>query len=341
MINFLIASDACTTILGVVYFVRALLDILYIIIPIGLIIMISVDFAKGVINVDEGSKAVKFIVTRIIYAFAIILLPNVLFSAVGAVGINLSDAESCWQYIEDNDVETVKKLMEQKSEALEKKNEELQEKLNEQNAEHYEAIKQSLENGKKYATGSSSSGGTFNGQTYQLTDAQLTRLAGRCAQEQGNNVDGASAEASLMANLFELYGSSYGTGGDGLYNYVEKGGWFASYQGTVASQEVKDAVDKVFKYGQRTLPLYVNEHDCWKCNPYKYCSNGNLGDICSIKTDGKTETSLSKITERNNYVQDKTIITNVYGSVYTFYTFPTSTSDPFGYTDDAYKKIKE
>lgn len=334
MINFLIASDACTTILGVVYFVRALLDILYIIIPIGLIIMISVDFAKGVINVDEGSKAVKFIVTRIIYAFAIILLPNVLFSAVGAIGVSLSDAESCWQYIEETNVETVKKLMEQKSEALEKKNEELQEKLNEQNAEHYEAIKQSLESGKKYAKGSSdgsSSGGTFNGQTYQLTDAQLKRLAGRCAQEQGNNVAGASAEASLMANLFELKGSKYGT----LYNYVEHGGWFASYNGTVASQEVIDAVNKVFKYGQRTLPLYVDEHDCWLCNSSR-CSNGIKGDICSIKTNG----SYGTVNNRSDYVKDKTVITNLYGSVYTFYTFPTSTSDPFGYTAESYKKIK-
>ncbi len=57
---------------------------------------------------------------------------------------------------------------------------------------------------------------------YELTDHQLTGLAAVAFSEQGT-LRGAAAEASLMANLFELHekGSYKGaTGGTGLFNYV-------------------------------------------------------------------------------------------------------------------------
>ena len=63
--------------------------------------------------------------------------------------------------------------------------------------------------------------------TYSLTDDQLRQLANVCQQEQGT-AKGAAAEASLMANRFELYGSAYGTGETGLLSYVRDSGWFAN-----------------------------------------------------------------------------------------------------------------
>ena len=57
---------------------------------------------------------------------------------------------------------------------------------------------------------------------YQLTDHQLRGLAAVAISEQGS-LEGAAAEASIMANLFELQqnGSYNGkTGGEGLYAYV-------------------------------------------------------------------------------------------------------------------------
>lgn len=41
--------------------------------------------------------------------------------------------------------------------------------------------------------------------------------------------------------------------------------------------------------------------------------------------------------DRSAYKQGKTIVKNRYGSTWTFWCFPDNTSDPFGYTEAAYK----
>ncbi len=167
----------------------------------------------------------------------------------------------------------------------------------------------------------SSSGGTFNATKYPLTDEQLQLLAGICNREQGDSIKGMSAEASLMANLFEKNGKKYGTGTEGLINYVCNSGWFGSASRNYGSasrklsDEQKAAIRDVLENGNRTLPTYVDEHDCFS-------------DITSATNDGESITK----SDRSAYVQDKTIIKNRYGSTYTFYCFPDTDSDPFGYT---------
>ena len=159
---------------------------------------------------------------------------------------------------------------------------------------------------------------------YELTDDQLKQIASLAYHEQGT-AKGAAAEASLMANLFEIKGSKYGEGADGLYNYVRTSGWFANSEKFMdskdASNEIVDAVKSVLVDGKRTLPAYIDEHDMF-------------GDITLVETDGKNAT----INDKNSYTAFKTIITNRYGSKYTFYTFPDTNSDPFGYTSE---KIRE
>ena len=157
---------------------------------------------------------------------------------------------------------------------------------------------------------------------YPLTDEQLTKIARLCKQEQGT-VAGAKAEASLMANQLETNASrrkKYGTGADGLYNWVRNGGWFARAAHWMDNGSVSDAilagVKDVLVNGNRTLPLYVDEHDCFS-------------DIKSIST--------GSVKDRSAYIQGKTVVKNTYGSTWTFWCFPDSTSDPFGYTAAAYK----
>ena len=162
----------------------------------------------------------------------------------------------------------------------------------------------------------------FSFTKYALSDEQLLKIARLCQQEQGT-VAGAKAEASLMANQLETSASrkkKYGTGADGLYNWVRNGGWFSRAahwmdNGSV-SAAVLAAVGDVFVDGNRTLPLYVDEHDC-------------LSDIKSIST--------GSVKDRNAYVQGKTVVKNRYGSTWTFWCFPDKSSDPFGYTDEAYR----
>lgn len=156
--------------------------------------------------------------------------------------------------------------------------------------------------------------------TYDLTEDQLTRLSRLCNQEQGT-VEGAAAEASLMANRFELYGQGFGTGADGLYNYVRTSRWFADAahfmdNGTTTT-EITDAVRNVLIAGKRTLPGYVDEHD-------------SKSDIISVTND---EVAID-INDDDSYVPFKTIIKNGMSSTYTFYSFPADGSDPFGYISE-------
>ncbi|MCI9064008.1 MAG: hypothetical protein HFJ17_05350 [Clostridia bacterium] len=186
--------------------------------------------------------------------------------------------------------------------------------------------------------------GIFPGTKYtDMTDEQLKTLTAVCIREQGSDIEGVKFEASLMANLFELRKNGEG-GASGLYNYVNNGGWFGSpgfhdIQLSRVTDELKNAVKEVLIDGNRTLPPYVDEHDCWFCNSRNTCGNGNLGDICYLEVDGTKYTDKISIKDKNNYITDKTVIHNVYGSVYTFYAFPPSGGDPFGYTANSKKKF--
>lgn len=161
---------------------------------------------------------------------------------------------------------------------------------------------------------------------YNLSESQLKQIARLCQQEQGT-VTGAKAEASLMANQLETSKTrqnKYGTGANGLYNWVRNGGWFsrAAYwmDNGDLTNSVLEGVRDVLVNANRTLPLYVDEHDC-------------LSDIKSIST--------GNVRDKSAYIQGKTIIKNDYGSTWTFWCFPDAYSDPFGYTAEAYKAAKE
>lgn len=163
---------------------------------------------------------------------------------------------------------------------------------------------------------------------YQLTDAQLRGIASLCQQEQGT-AQGAAAEASLMANHMDLRHNNakkYENNGTGLYNYVRNGGWFAKAAYHMDNQSklkanVLSAVKRVLVDGYRTLPGYVNEHDCFS-------------DIKSATNNGVA----INIKDRNSYVRFTTVITNKYNASYIFYSYPSSISDPFGYISEAQRQ---
>ncbi len=159
---------------------------------------------------------------------------------------------------------------------------------------------------------------------YELTDAQLRGIASLCQQEQGS-AQGAAAEASLMANHMDLRHNNarkYENNGTGLYNYVRNGGWFAKAAYHMDNQSklrtnVLNAVRTVLVEGYRTLPGYVNEHDCFS-------------DIATATNNGVG----INVRDRGAYVSHTTIIKNKYGSTYRFFCFPTAKSDPFGYISE-------
>ncbi|MBQ3145518.1 MAG: bacterial Ig-like domain-containing protein [Clostridia bacterium] len=168
-------------------------------------------------------------------------------------------------------------------------------------------------------TTASSQETAFSARKYAFTDDQLRRIASMCYAENGSSENAMRAEASLMANLYEKNGDKKGTT-SGFIKYITTGGWFASasvayYNNPVSvSSKYLAAVKDVLINGNRYFPVYVDEHD-W------------MGDITSVSNNGVTFNK----NNRSSYIKDVTVIKNCYGATYTFYCFPDSSSDPFGY----------
>lgn len=171
MLNFLEVTEACVTVLGVVYFIRELLKIALIIIPIGLIIMLSLDFAKGVISFDDNNnkKVTDHVIRRIIYTIVIFLIPSTIYGVLNILGLSVQDSYSCWSYVNETDVDTVKELTEARDEALEAQIEKNQDKLDELTKKKMSALAESQTKKIPSNNGTDSNTISGNGQTVRLT----------------------------------------------------------------------------------------------------------------------------------------------------------------------------
>lgn len=187
------------------------------------------------------------------------------------------------------------------------------------------------------ADGSDGSEVTFTGAKYQLSEGQMAGLIAMIQHENGGTLNAVKLEASLMANLYEYKRPNENHTADGLVDYVRTGGWFA--KGTVSaydesytgySQAEMEAVKDIWLNGNRTIPPEVVEHDWYK-------------DIESLTLDGQSV----DINNIKNYVKGKSVIKNIYGATYVFYTWANpdgtelssssggnGTGDPFGYLVD-------
>lgn len=162
---------------------------------------------------------------------------------------------------------------------------------------------------------------------YDLSNSQIKGIANLCKQEQGT-WQGAAAEATLASNILRTntyYRNKYG---NDIYSFMRKSGWFynAAYymdNGDADSEYVRIVKD-VLVNGNFTLPLGVNEHDCFR--DILWARNG--------------DTYIDK-KDRSAYIPNVTRIGNVMGAEYTFYCFPAPASDPFGYTDSNKKYMED
>ena len=328
MIYYASVSDSCLTVLGVFFFLRELFKIVSIVIPIGLIVMISIDFFKGAFSFEENPKVIQYVVRRIVYAMIIFLIPSSIFSLFNILQLSDTGSKSCWNYAGEVSVDEVKKVMDNK----EKKMDEEIAKIRKEIVERYK-IKTETTNLRPIVTAThknvnnvNSSGTIVVGQKYNLSDSDLKSLAFVAYKEQGT-VNGAAAEATLMANRFELHGKRFSS----VKDYVRNSGWFAKSKNRIDNPgyvptAVLSAVKDVLVNGNRTLPLYIDEHDYF-------------GDISKIVTGSRTYDGWISKRTRSHYVPNQTIIYNKMGATYTFYVFPTPSSDPFGYTKAAKDKI--
>lgn len=100
MINFIEICES-TGILKVLLFIKQISNIVFTIIPIGLIILIVIDFYKNVIskNADETKKILSKVIKRIIYCIILFLVPTIITLTIDLIettGINIPYT-SCWK----------------------------------------------------------------------------------------------------------------------------------------------------------------------------------------------------------------------------------------------------
>lgn len=95
--------DACTNpdILRVIYFIKILIEIIMIIVPIGLIIMGLLDFSKSVVTNDENArkKNLNIFIKRIIFAVLLFAMPWIVrtfMHLLSTTGLD-SDFVTCYE----------------------------------------------------------------------------------------------------------------------------------------------------------------------------------------------------------------------------------------------------
>lgn len=164
---------------------------------------------------------------------------------------------------------------------------------------------------------------------YAFDEETLNWIAWVCYNTQ-KSAKGAAMEASYMANRYEiqgktvLYGFNYGSGEDGLLNFIQTSGyWKTSFKNAKkVTPTVLDAVRKVLVDGCRVLPLYVDRKISFGSEYYTADRSGE--EIDPDKSYG--------------YVQ---FMTNIHPVGYangtmdfTFYCFAPTTHDLYGYSSE-------
>ncbi len=107
IINFLVNINLCsgnTSIQPILHMVKVILDVVRIIVPIGLVVMTSLDVAKKVINPDDKDGQKKIMI-RAIAALIVFLLPTIVNLSLKIVDWGTgkdvnntsSSLSSCWK----------------------------------------------------------------------------------------------------------------------------------------------------------------------------------------------------------------------------------------------------
>lgn len=117
-----ILLEACQHpgVLRVIYFASLILDIVFTVLPIGLIVMLLIDFSKAVIVSDEKTvKGTKIVIQRIINAMIVFCIPwivSVFMSLMDSVGFSVNYQE-CLSNAKSGDFSYYDKLLENEEES--------------------------------------------------------------------------------------------------------------------------------------------------------------------------------------------------------------------------------
>ncbi len=171
-----------------------------------------------------------------------------------------------------------------------------------------------------------------------LSDEELSKITRLCSQEQGStSLEGIAAEASQMANYFEVnWNGNYKglEGAAGLYDCIKNSGYWENSVSVMENgskenpptKEGEKIVKKVLVDGMRTLPKYVTQHAA----KYSLSSVVNNGVAMNKDNNDNYIPHISKVVESSSSFSEP--------ATWIFYSFPTEGSDPFGYNSESIRK---
>ena len=105
MINFLVECSMCksNSLLSVIYIVKRVMDVVFIVIPIILIVLLIIDMAKNVVAAkeDDIKKNKGLAIRRCIYAVGIFMIPAVVNVVMSVLYTTVDDGSeqsffACW-----------------------------------------------------------------------------------------------------------------------------------------------------------------------------------------------------------------------------------------------------
>ena len=111
--------DVCQhpAVLRILYFFLLIMDIVTVVVPIGLIIMLLVDFTKAVISSSESNakKSTKLVTKRIMYAVIVFVVPwviSLVMVILEGLNFTVGDYNECFENAKTGDFEYYDNLLE-------------------------------------------------------------------------------------------------------------------------------------------------------------------------------------------------------------------------------------
>lgn len=318
--------------LSAILFIKEIINVISIVVPIILIIMLSIELMKIVMgDADKSvSKVVKSITTKAIAAVCVFFVPTLINLLLSLLNNTSLSENLCWINADSSIIENYRLI-----EEAERKNEE--EKLKQEKAKTEEERKRIADMGeqlrKENEESAASKGkggwgdckGSYKGTKYTLSNTEIVQLARMVKGEYGADIDGMKAVASHMANLYEIRKHNGYTHGQSLFSYITTCGWYATqriiYNSRYDDAKAQQAVRDVLVDGNRTLPLYIDEFDWFP------------GDIRGA----------SSASDADSYKPGVTKLYNVYGASGTYFCITKTSGDAniFFYTSTAEKYKKD
>ena len=159
---FLVANSACesSSVVGTILFIKKIMKIISIVIPVILVLLLTIDFTKAVIANDENDmkQAQSMAIKRIIYALIVFFVPIIVDASFNLVGRSFNTLK-CYRNATD---EKVKELRQKEQQEEEQRKREQQQQQSNNNSSNNSSSNNSSSNNSSSNNSSSNNSSSNN-----------------------------------------------------------------------------------------------------------------------------------------------------------------------------------